>query len=207
MAPEIRFTSFGIPYLVEFANVTFRRRHRKSRQPQSTVYAHSNDSDWSFASFPSDKNDAYAVHETDSESESEEETSGPEGEGLWIRFASQVQVPTPYAFPLSESRLTRLKYRIAKAVVAAGMESSPNMEAPDPFNHALKKHDVLPSVPVSSFYRGTYGQVMEAIQSAGLVVSQCEESGFSGATFLGALFVGRQTSSGGVELMKLSLWA
>jgi hypothetical protein len=182
MAPEVKFTAFGIPYLVEFANVTFRRRKSKAygRQASQAIYTipRGNDSDWTFASLSSksDRDVAYAVIESESEDEQEDEIE-PE-EGLWIRFASQV--PTPYSFPLSESRLTRLKYRIAKAVVAAGMESSPNMQISDPFNNALRVKGALPPVPVSSFYRGTYGQVMEALQSAGLVASQCEESGFEG---------------------------
>ena len=196
MAPVLKLTSFGIPSLVEFANVAFRRHKRNARRAQSAaLYAmsHANDSDWTFASHPStneiDK-PAYAVIEPESESESdgtespsrysqesaEEETGG---EGLWIRFSSQVEAPMPYSYPLSERRLRRLKYRIAKAVVAAGMESSPSMEISDPFDNALQTRG-LPPVPVSSLYRGTYGQVMEAMQSAGLVVSQCEESGFEG---------------------------
>ncbi|KAI0695638.1 hypothetical protein BC835DRAFT_1273134, partial [Cytidiella melzeri] len=207
MAPEVKFTSFGIPYLVEFANVTFRRRKRNTayqRQP-ATLYSmpHCDDSDWTFASLSSrSEKGAYAVIESEDENEEE----GEPGEGLWIRFASQANT-TYHSFPLSQSRLTRLKHRIAKAVVAAGMESGQNMQPSDPFETALRTQGVVPPAPVSSFYRGTYGQVMEALQSAGLVVSQCEESGFEGATFLGALFVGRQTRSGGVELAKLSLWA
>lgn len=196
MAPVLKFTStsFGIPFLVEFANVAFRRHKRNARRAQSAaLYAmtHANDSDWTFASLSSTNETnkpAYAVIEPESESEgtespsrysqesAEEETGG---EGLWIRFSSQVEAPMPYSYPLSERRLRRLKYRIAKAVVAAGMETSPSMETSDPFDNALQTRG-LPPVPVSSLYRGTYGQVMEAMQSAGLVVSQCEEEGFEG---------------------------
>ncbi|KAI0094451.1 hypothetical protein BDY19DRAFT_19963 [Irpex rosettiformis] len=220
MAPVIKFTSFSIPFLVEFANMTFRRRKRNARQANSTstLYAMPsyNDSDWTFASLSStDKIDkpAYAVigsasESDDSESRYSQESAEeePSVEGLWIQFASQIESPMPYSYPLSEKRLKRLRYRISKAVVAAGMESSPDMQTSDPFNNALQTQGRLPPVPVSSLYRGTYGQVMEALHAAGLVVSQCEETGFAGATFLGAMFVGRYTRSG-LKLSKLSLWA
>lgn len=200
MAPEIKFASisFNIPLLSGFANATFRRRKRNARRAQSAaLYAmpQCNDSDWTFASLSSvDKHDkpAYAVvesvtsslssSETDSqysqESAEDEETIS---EGLWIRFASQLETSTPYSYPLSEKRLARLRYRIAKAVVAAGMESSPELDVQptDPFDKALQTRGALPP-PVSSCYRGTYGQVMEALEAAGLVASQCEESGFEG---------------------------
>lgn len=170
MAPEVKFTSFGIPYLVEFANVTFRRKKRASRIT-TTLYSipHCNDSDWTFASLYSDDGSEEEIKEPE-----------PEGEGLYIRFASQAA--TAYPAPLSQSRLTRLKYRIAKAVVAAGMDpSAPNTDALDSQSCLVSQaQKALPPVPVSSFYSGTYGQVMDALESAGLIAATCDEAGFEG---------------------------
>ncbi len=171
MAPEVKFTSFGIPYIVEFANVTFRKKKRLSslfsHNRKRSIYSspHLNDSDWTFATASSDTLAYPVAYDTDSE-----------GQGLYIRFASQDASFPPQ--PLSASRLARLKYRIANAVVAAGMDGSPGSEKHDPVDKALKARGHLPPVPVSSLYRGTYGQVMAAMKSAGLTATLCDESQF-----------------------------
>lgn len=218
MSPEIKFTSFGIPYLVEFANVTFRRKKRASMRPKSnqTVYssAQFSDSDWTLATLSSDTL-AYPVPDKN-------ET---EGQGLYIRLASQTPSPTRTG-PLSASRALRLKHRIARAVVSAGMDYAPDAAAAEPLDGALRARGALPPVPVSSLYRGTYGQVMAAFAAAGLTTSVCDESGFPdgacaalpregaadvclrfAATRLGAMFVVNATASGAVEFTKITLYA
>jgi hypothetical protein len=170
MAPEIKFSSFGIPYLVEFANVTFRRKKRNSIRPgRKSIYSTAtfSDSDWTFASISSETLAYPVVGKAETE-----------GQGLYIRFASHAAVYP--ARPLSPTRAMQLKYRIADAIVKAGMDyASTATDASDLDYAALKEQGELPPVPVSSLYSGTYGQVMEAFESAGLIASVCDESGFS----------------------------
>ncbi|TBU49265.1 hypothetical protein BD309DRAFT_986578 [Dichomitus squalens] len=306
MAPQVRFNSFGIPYLVEFANVTFRPRSRKaSRSSRSgsvtptasmhkpsfdsrpsfdststsskaslDVYSHSRpilnihpsvhlnrassrlsfESDWTFATASSETLAAAAPpksmakgraqHKRDPKLapvptppfspispilatepriviESEIDTRGQEGEregqGLLIRFASQAAQPPR---KLSEHRLARLKYRIAKAVMAAGMHTSPSPEFGVDDNEnagtpresyasigSIYSDEVEQSGLPGSLFRGTYGQVMNALHGAGLTASPCKESGLEYATCVGALFVAHQNAYGGVDFTKLTLWA
>ena len=167
MAPEVRFTSWGIPYIVEFANVTFRRR--ASRPPPLppkegiSLYKtlHPNDSDWSFASACSDSLTFRTVGRDESE-----------GRVLYIRYASEDlrAIPGP---PLSKHRISRLRRRIARAVLAGGMDVSPRSERCDS-NGSVTKRDSMP-VNAGSLYRGTYGQVVGALTSAGLTSTLCDE--------------------------------
>ncbi|KAM5535829.1 hypothetical protein V8D89_010447 [Ganoderma adspersum] len=336
MAPEIRFNSFGIPYLVEFANITFRSRTRTRKAspssctrsgsvtPTSSFYkplletrpsfestssatsrpsldtyssssssrpllnlhpsVHRNrassrlsfESDWSFATTSSKtlaglsmatgkaqhkhkrdpklapvptppfspispispilateprivleaEIDTRSPHRVDSGySEGGGAGAGdgePEGKGLLIRFASQLAPPS---HQLSQNRLRRLKYRIAKAVMAAGMHTatSPEFDPTDEASGAsaygatpresyasigsIYSEEVEENGMPGSLFRGTYGQVMNALQGAGLSVSPCKESGVQYATSLGALFVAQHNAYGGVEFIKLTLWA
>lgn len=167
MTPEIRFTAWGIPYIVEFANVAFRRR--ASRPPplppkhRDHLYStlHPNDSDWSFTSSTSDTPTFRTVGKEESE-----------GRVLYIRYSSEdlQEVPGP---PLSERRLCRLRRRIARAVVAAGMDASPKSERYNSDGTVTKRASMPESA--GSLYRGTYGQVVAALQSAGLTSTLCDE--------------------------------
>ncbi|KAI0800650.1 hypothetical protein C8Q74DRAFT_1364350 [Fomes fomentarius] len=309
MAPEVRFNAFGIPYLVEFANVTFRRSRSRTGSTSTSHLSTSSDrhdrrsassslhkpslpslrrlhpsasvatfdSDWTILtassetlaapsvqySKPLPKSKAKSDPQYDSISrakaaaraqyqamvegtacpspllsptskplpeitvESEIET---EGEGLLIRFTSQLAAHEP-PHKLSHNRLARLKYRIAKAVVAAGMDSSPASEAANPMEGRRRTHSAATGMSAreqgayrasfcsirseevetrgmpSSLFRGTYGQVMAALTAAGLTAAPCKESGVQNATRLGALFVARQDPHGGVEFTKVTLWA
>lgn len=289
MAPEIRFNSFGIPYLVEFANITFRSRARKAKRgprprsgsvtPTASIYkpsletrpsfessattssrpsldtytsstrpilnlhpsVHRNrassrlsfESDWTFATASSETlagpsmTKGKAQHKRDPKLapvptppfspispilateprivlEAEIDTCGrvdsaygstfgaeaePDGKGLLIRFASQLAPP---AHKLSQNRLARLKYRIAKAVMAAGMHTASTPEfttADEDMAVAETPRESYASIGSiyseeveecglpGSLFRGTYGQVMNALQGAGLTASPCKESG------------------------------
>ncbi|TFK87594.1 hypothetical protein K466DRAFT_104441 [Polyporus arcularius HHB13444] len=256
MAPQVRFNAFGIPYLVEFANVSFRSRSRSGststtdlssdtqtlssslhkptfeRRPSRLRPSRSIatfDSDWTFATASSETLAGPSVRKEspsptslakskplpDITIESEIETGG---QGLLIRFASQL----PHSpRKLSHNRLARLKYRIAKAVMAAGMDSSPAIECADPMDTraeaakeayrasvcSIRSEEVETRGMPASLFRGTYGQVMTALKAAGLVMTPCSESGVEDATRLGALFVAHQNPYGGVEFTKLTLWA
>ncbi|KAI0756280.1 hypothetical protein C8Q80DRAFT_1215286 [Daedaleopsis nitida] len=277
MAPEIRFNAFGIPYLVEFANVTFRSRSRAASVSTTTTAsqltceapslhkpAHERqpslrrgslrrspsvatfDSDWTFATASSEtlagpsvpkakssgKADPYAYTYTDGRNHTPEPFSPllsprskplpeitvereieTEGAGLLIRSAAGAARGR-----LSHARLARLKYRIARAVVAAGMDSSPAAcERADPLDGArreayrasvssIRSEEVETHGLPSSLFRGTYGQVMAALTAAGLTAAPCKASGVQDATRLGALFVAHQNPYGGVEFTKLTLW-
>ena len=188
MPTLIKFTSWGVPYLVEFANVSFRRKmkkqHRKSLCPpplppkdERYLYTASEKvasdivSDWSFASGSTETVDEYPVV-------GREES---EGRVLYIRFASErlTSIPGP---PLSARRLCTLTRRIARAVVAEGMDASPASERLNPDGSVTKRA----SLPASagSLYRGTYGQVVAALESTGLTSTLCDEDDVPGGTHI-----------------------
>ncbi|KAI0660692.1 hypothetical protein C8Q70DRAFT_1044579 [Cubamyces menziesii] len=262
MAPEIRFNALGIPYLVEFANVTFRPPSRSNSRSSSRSFSIRRDADGprpsrSIASMrqaepparpaghrpftirdrrdTSESRPSLSLRPTASRSTlnsdrtlaataSSETLAGPntgfdttEDHGLYIRLASQLAQPPS---KLSDERIARLKYRIAKAVMAAGMDTSTSAEAGDPMAatagdgaqarasiSSIHSEDVATRGMPGSLFRGTYGQVMTALKAAGLATVPCKESGVHNATRLGALFVARPTAEGGVEFMKLTLWA
>lgn len=138
MSPDARRSSFAS--IIDFASVRFRRKKGSSRKSKEDLYTHLNDSDWTLATVSSlkdetEKYDKYPAVDKEEEPETVEE-------GLYIRFAAK-----PPTRPLSENRLARLKYRIAKAVVAAGMECSaqaPSPETAQPFDTALKARPPRP---------------------------------------------------------------
>ncbi|OJT14405.1 hypothetical protein TRAPUB_9046 [Trametes pubescens] len=223
MAPEIRFNALGIPYLVEFANVAFRSHSRSSSRSSMRPPTPRRDASESRPSLnlrPTPSRSTLASDWTLAATASSETLAGPgaeaecpEDHGLYIRLASQLAQPP---CRLSESRLARLKYRIAKAVLAAGMDSSPGAERGDPLDAAgrgrmsissIRSENVERDGVPGSLFRGTYGQVMTALRAAGLATVPCKESGVQDATRLGALFVAHPNERGGVEFTKLTLWA
>ncbi|CAL1694503.1 unnamed protein product [Somion occarium] len=208
MVSEIKFTSFGIPYLVEFANVKFRaalkRRSAHLRPSRSR-------SSSSSASSGSSNSSGYVSVEASLATASSETlvySDERDGEGLYIQFASR-QTDAPR--PLSETRLARLKHRIANAVLAAGMDTPVASDVSDPMGQVIhrlsQRFEKQSHHSPSSFYRGTYGQVIGALQSAGLTITPCKASGLEDAQRLGSLFVANHTELGTVELTKLTLWA
>ncbi|KZT72866.1 hypothetical protein DAEQUDRAFT_663600 [Daedalea quercina L-15889] len=220
MAPEIKFTAFGIPYVVEFKNVSFRVRSRShSPPPRNTII----DRDSRCFSFilvdrPPSIDDTASIASIETASSQTLAYPGEdegEGEGLFIQFATQRQGMHQ---KLSNMRLWRLKQRIAKAVLAAGMDASPGTEKLDPMDvptlsrmsyGSIRSDDSSPAPDGSpgALFRGTYGQVMTALQAAGLVATPCKESGFDQATRLGALFVANHKDNSKLEFTKLTLWA
>ncbi|KAH9947110.1 hypothetical protein B0H21DRAFT_363889 [Amylocystis lapponica] len=205
MAPQIKFNSFGIPYLVEFANVRFRSPARSGTTPRLAE-------PWlTLRRTGSNSTDATLTTASSETLASPVEIES--GQGLYIQFASH---PKDAPHRLSESRLMRLKARIAKAVLAAGMSSSSPPALANPLDRkaALRCSDSsvqstgsVDVPPHGSFFRGTYGQVMSALTAVGLTTTPCKASGVEAATRLGALFVANHTESGSLELTKLTLWA
>ncbi|OCH89535.1 hypothetical protein OBBRIDRAFT_658493 [Obba rivulosa] len=219
MAPEIRFNSYGVPYLVEFSHLSFRSRSssrcgssKSSSESSSSSLVASGSKPPSFKREPSVR-----THNTLGTASSETLANHVEEDydtnGLYIQFQSPYY-QSPHK--LSPNRILRLKRRIARAVVAAGMDSSPATEwanpeyrtAPNRFSRwsVASTDSVQPPMP-GSLFRGTYGQVMVALQAAGLETTPCKESGLDEATYLGALFVAKHTEHGTLEFNKLTLWA
>ena len=95
-----------------------------------------------------------------------------EGKALYIRFASEgpnAPMPGP---PLSAPRIEQLKQRLARAVVAAGMTQSPGTQLTKN-GPVIERDDACGR---GALFRGTYGQVEEAIVAAGLTARRCDES-------------------------------
>jgi len=219
MAPEVKFTAWGIPYLVEFKNVAFRARQRSRSPPRvPTIARDSRCFSFILVDRPPSFDDTASIASV--ETASSETLAYPgddtgEGEGLFIQFATQRRGMHQ---KLSNTRLWRLKQRIAKAVLAAGMDASPGTEKMDPMDvptlsrmsyGSIRSDDSspMPDGSPGALFSGTYGQVMVALQAAGLVTTPCKESGFDEATRLGALFVANHTLDSKVEFTKLTLWA
>lgn len=195
MAPEIKFSAFGIPYLVEFRNVSFRARSRsRSRTPPRATIVDRDSRCFSFIlvdrppSFDDAVTDTASIASIATASSQTLAYPGEdtgEGDGLFIQFATHCGMHQK----LSAMRLWRLKQRIAKAVIAAGMDASPGTERTDPMDMPTLSRMSYGSIqsdgsaPASddspgALFRGTYGQVMTALQAAGLIVTPCKESGF-----------------------------
>lgn len=196
MSPEVKFTPYGIPYLVEFANVAFRKRSKSgSSSLAPTVGASTSTLNLSHAPSSRYNGSTTTLNTSHGHGSSRYNDSMPtlvitppesEGEGLLIQFATHQA--TPY-HRLSETRLARLKYRIANAVVAAGMDApSPRTASPPSrcVSHGrihtsdLRRAGDPSAHPApSSLYQGTYGQVMSAFRSAGLTTTPCDQFGFA----------------------------
>ncbi|EMD32658.1 hypothetical protein CERSUDRAFT_126744, partial [Gelatoporia subvermispora B] len=199
MAPELRFNSFGVPYLVEFANVSFRSRSSSpsgsstSKLSLGSSSKLSSESSYSLAacgSRPPSLKRAPSVRTQNTLATASSETLTNHADddcdtnGLFIQFKSSHH-HSPQK--LSPNRLLRLKRRIARAVVAAGMDSSPATEWASPeyrttpvrFSRwsVASTESVQPPPMTGSLFRGTYGQVMMALQAAGLETVPCKESG------------------------------
>ncbi|KAF9225534.1 hypothetical protein BS17DRAFT_879534 [Gyrodon lividus] len=124
-------------------------------------------------------------------------------DGLYIQFASPQSLPQM----TRKDKLVHLQRTIGTAVLEAGMNTPPrNADNQEPSNRdTISQKDRGYKTP-DALYCGTYGQMMAALEGAGLSATPCLEAGFSGCTRLGALFVARHNGVNGVELRKITLW-
>ena len=96
--------------------------------------------------------------------------------------------------------LVCLKYRIARAVSNAGMDASPNAEVGDPLAAAAAgaresvlsmgsacAEELVRTGHPSALFRGTYGQVMAALDAAGLTAVPCPAWGVSDGEWKGTV--------------------
>ncbi|KAI6153849.1 hypothetical protein BKA82DRAFT_4094611 [Pisolithus tinctorius] len=121
--------------------------------------------------------------------------------GLHICFRAHVAGPQMHP----RKRLVHLQKTLASAVLAAGMETPATGAGCCAGNVQGNKSQINKESSTGGLFRGTYGQVTTALESAGLIATPCDSDGIAGATRLGALFVARPDGHV-MQLTKLTLW-
>lgn len=113
-------------------------------------------------------------------------TSSARPDGLFIHFPPNMQSRKAVS---TRRRIRRLKETIAEAVIQAGMDSPPADEVPNPMEAITPRVPRGVSVVTAgpghgqgSLFRGTYGQVVLALRSAGLVITPCADTGVRDGT-------------------------
>ena len=179
MPAEIKFSNLGIPYLVEFANISIRspasvfkknaKKAAKKRLPPPPVRCPT------CGHLPTPPPPALDDVEADV-------GCGTRPGGLYISFASTQARGLPPT-KLSDRRLAKLRWAIAEAVTQAGMTTPASEEVVNPMDAASVDgsetvQSSVSSTTKQSLFKGTYGQVKEALRKAGLSTSPCAETGF-----------------------------
>lgn len=110
-------------------------------------------------------------------------------DGLFIHFPSSIQSRKTLS---TRRRIRRLKETIAEAVVLAGMDSPPANEQLDPMERTpscrMRGLSTV-SAEAGSLFRGTYGQVVAALRSAGLSITPCADTGFGDGVSLPSMWI------------------
>ncbi|KAF8846108.1 hypothetical protein BDN67DRAFT_976936 [Paxillus ammoniavirescens] len=126
-----------------------------------------------------------------------------QADGLYIQFTSPESLPQMGR----KDKLVHLQKTINTAVLEAGMNTPPkNTVCQEPSNAEKTSQETRGYKTHDALYCGTYGQMMVALEGAGLYATPCLEAGLSGSTRLGALFVARHNGANGIELRKITLW-
>ncbi|KAF8445664.1 hypothetical protein L210DRAFT_3391724 [Boletus edulis BED1] len=218
---EIKFTSFGVPYILEFENVSFVPEKRPTSPSSSTSsFCHIDTPPpppprVPFFSLPSPsslfkRNSRRTVpHEPCANSESTKPLPPPpqsdvsEARGIYIRFPPGCSQPQM----TRKERLVHLQQTISAAVLDAGMSRSPaNKTRPDEHSNGSTVRGNRGYTTPNALFCGTYGQMIAALEGAGLSATPCTGENLSGYTRLGALFVARNDGASGVQLRKITLW-
>ncbi|GBE84953.1 hypothetical protein BKA93DRAFT_928986 [Sparassis latifolia] len=197
---KFRATPEGVPYVVEFSNIKFappKSRWSRSSWTSSTTTSSATTSASRISDLPPPPPPKPFPRA---------KQSG--GHNLLIRFGHQNSSERRRPRRLSPRELWDMKRAIADAVTAAGMTSSP-VEKHDALGEAISQRQaaikVAPRNAASgALYAGTYGQMLGAMNSAGLVAT--EVSDVCGATWLGAIFVPK-SRGGNLQFSTLNLWA
>ncbi|KLO09342.1 hypothetical protein SCHPADRAFT_834136 [Schizopora paradoxa] len=226
MPAEIKFNNLGIPYLVEFANISIRSSSlfsKKNKDGKKGAAKKEIKKDDKKKKLPPPPIRCPTCGHLPSHSPrgDDDDEHGARPGGLHIRFASAsgstLQLtPGAPSQKLSDRRLAKLRWAIATAVTRAGMTTPANEDGnpADSASSAGSSSDghssarsTASTASKQSLFKGTYGQVKEALKNAGLVATPCPETGFENATRLGALFVANSKTTGdGLQLTKLTLW-
>lgn len=185
MPAEIKFTKFGIPYIVEFANVSI--RSKKGEKAAKAAKAAKEAQEKKKLPPPPVRCPTCGHLPTPPKDESKKHAKAPRPGGLYIRFESSPGTATQ---KISSRRLAKLRTAIEDAVTNAGMLKPSPEEAggsPDMLD-ASNSHKRDTSK--KALFKGTYGQVKQALKEAGLVATPCSENGFeNGSSCLATIFV------------------
>lgn len=214
MPSEIKFNNFGIPYIVDFANLSIRSKKgekatktsksstkEKSLKPPKVPPKVPSKVPTNFPTpptrcptcghLPNHPSD----HKSDLKSstlkvpEPEKPARHPKPGGLYIRFESSPGVATA---KLSSRRLAKLRSAIEDAVTNAGMlkpavDETGVKDTGGEFSlggDTVKSRDTMrKDTSKKALFKGTYGQVKEALKEAGLVTIPCSENGFENGVY------------------------
>ncbi|KAH8120037.1 hypothetical protein DFH11DRAFT_1721913 [Phellopilus nigrolimitatus] len=212
MPAEIKFTNFGIPYLVEFANISIRSKKAEKAAKAAKAKTKEKENKPKLPPPPVRcPTCGHVPHHPPRASVDEhgvKAAKAPKPGGLYIRFESNPGTATE---KISARRLVKLRSAIEEAVTNAGMLKPSPEETGNPADaqslvagNPLRGSDTTKK----ALFKGTYGQVKQALKEAGLVTVPCSENGFEHSTRLGALFVvnSNGAASDNLELTKLTLW-
>ena len=196
MKNDLAFNTYGVPQIVEFSNV-----HIRSPSLGTTVLPKDSASNkavkrWKKSKWltlfkpvkPPTKRCLSCGHDCSAVSnhrpsppplpKEDPKASFQRPGGLFIRYAPQSSESLPLG-KISRNRLVQLQQSIAEAVREAGM-LSPADEQDDPLNQISSGDDTNARVALQprNLFKGTYGQMKEALRAAGLSTIPCSENGF-----------------------------
>lgn len=198
MTREIKFTSFGIPYILEFENVSFVPERPPSPEPRHSLYTTPSSSSSSFcyidsppppSRFPSfslpsasslfkRKNTQHSPprhtipSRTSDTSEGTKPLPPPPRTGVSETHGIYIQFPAERSHPQMsrKERLVHLQQTISMAVLDAGMSRSPGNTSTRSEEHSngnairgSRGHRTP-----DALFCGTYGQLVAALEGAGL---------------------------------------
>lgn len=145
MSRQIKFTPFGVPYILAFEDIFF--------LPQPSSSAPDSRRSSSSESFCYIENPTHPP-------------PPPPFDGIYIQFPPERSHPQL----TRKQRLVRLQQTISMAVLDAGMSHPENQ--PSHRNRGYRSSDAL--------FCGTYGQMMAALEGAGLSATPCTGDDLSG---------------------------
>ena len=206
MPSEIKFNNFGIPYIVDFANLSI--RSKKGEKATKTSKSSTKEKQLKPpkvppkvpskvpSNFPAPPTRCPTCghlpnhppnHPVDHKPstlkvpEPEKPAKSPKPGGLYIRFESSPGVATA---KLSSRHMAKLRSAIEDAVTNVGMlkpavdETGSTGELALGGDTAKSRNAVRKDTSKKALFKGTYGQVKEALKDAGLVTIPCSENGF-----------------------------
>lgn len=149
---NVKFTAYGIPYPVEYANVTFKRA--EDAPPAPPPKSQTSSPDWTLAGRSA---------EARAEFPPVPKSAAP-SQGVFIWHASQSTEPPK---PMPVALVDAFRGEIQRAVAKVGMQGSPAAEG-----KMQGAQDRL--------FKGTYKQVVEALSISGMATIPCPPEGPQG---------------------------
>ena len=185
MPSEIKFNAFGVPYVVEFGNVSFKNFPSLTRKPPKSTKLLSRlpQRSVTLSHCPTchKPKEVFKVQSLNFDLlETKPEDSHEQSGGLYIQLPSRRRGTSQEK--ISPEKLSRLRKTIAYAVTQAGMSTPAASDRADPLNAIMGGSESQPQTRTANashtLFKGTYGQVKGALQDAGLVVTPCPETGY-----------------------------